>query len=763
MKRHPPTAWILPLLLLVWGHLRAETLRFAYDVEFAPFESVGPQGEYQGAAADILRHVGKELGLDLVPVHFDSWPDAVQAFRDGRVDLLPCVGVNPERSGYMLFTAPYLAFARVVVTRKETELQALESLPPGKIGVQRDSSHHGYLLAQPLPEPRIFDSFRESMLALATEEVDTVIGNLATVTHVMQNLSLNNLKIAERLGDDAFTLHMAVRPDRADLLPRLNRALADLSPEARNRILDVWIPLPHAADKSLELSRAEKEWLLLNPRIRVGWDPDWAPVEFVGENGLARGFSMDLLREIEGKLGIRFLLSPPTPWPETLRKLQEGRLDMVSCVGEVPGRESFLRLTDVYLSAPLLFFARKEYPYIRSPRDLKGRTLAIPKDYAEQSWFRRDHPGIRILDVATVSEGLQAVASGKADAFAGSVMQGNYYLSRLRNPPLVIAGESGYNNNLHIGVRADWELFLGILNKTLRSIPEEKTNAIYRDWVWVEYRQPVNYRLVAKVAGVGALGMLLFFSWNRRLAKEIRLRTQAERDATESRGRLEKSYRDLQDLERQRDNLTHMIVHDMRSPLTVLCAALEMEDAEMAKSGALELNRMVDALLDIGRLESGQMPLKLEELSVRDIAARSLHGLASVATGKGIALTLEGDGGLVRVDPDLVGRVFTNLVSNALRACRSGDRIALRICRAEKTLRVDVTDNGKGIDPKDHQRIFEKFTQAGEPEGGFRAEGSGIGLHFCRLAVEAHGGTIGVESEPGKGSTFWFELPAHAS
>ncbi len=749
-------------------------IRFSYDPEFAPFEIPNPDGRFVGVAADFLRFLETALEITFVAVPQASWPDSIAAIQDATIDLLPCVGRDGQREAFLSFSDPYLSYARVIVTRKDLKFPGLDLLPGDRIAVQRDSSHHGYIRTATSLTPSLHDTFREAILAVSSGERDAAIGNLATVTHYIQNLSLTNLKIAGRIGEDTFSLHVAVRRGLEPLVPLLNRALAAMPHDRRNQILDYWIPLPQEASPELQLTRAEREWLLANPRIRVGWDPDWAPVEFLAEDGVARGFSVDLMRELQSRLGVRFAYEPPRPWPETLRMLQERQIDVVSCIGPVAERDHFVNLSDTYLTAPVVLYTRPDYPYIRTLADLANRTVAVPAGYAEAQWMDADYPAIRQLYVASVTEGLRAVHEGRAVAFAGSVMQGNYYLSRMRSWPLVISGETGYQNDMRIGVRSDWPIFVTILNKALLSIPEAEKTAFYRRWVLLEYRHRVDFWLVLKVALTGGLGVLLFVFWNRRLAREVNLRSAAEQKANQSRGALEQSYAALQELERQKDNLMHMIVHDMRNPMTVICGALDMlrtmlssdadrsgelqEIAGIAAAGAEEVNRIVDTLLDVSRMEAGKMPLAKARGSLCKTAEKAVQGLSALAQRSGIAVTLDGDADDCTCDHALMQRVFANLVSNAIKACSRGDHIAVTTCRNGVSVRAEVADTGKGIDPRYHALIFEKFAQVGDDAARGSAS-SGIGLAFCRLAVEAHGGRIGLESRVGSGSRFWFEIP----
>jgi NtrC-family two-component system sensor histidine kinase KinB len=232
------------------------------------------------------------------------------------------------------------------------------------------------------------------------------------------------------------------------------------------------------------------------------------------------------------------------------------------------------------------------------------------------------------------------------------------------------------------------------------------------------------------------------------------------------------------ELARLREDLTHMLVHDLRSPLTVLNGSLEMienaltDEAAAEKTGFLldmahkssdRMLRLVNELLDISKLESGQLtvhpePVDMETL-LRDIATR----LAPPATAAHITIEISADPDLppLNVDPEFIGRVLNNLLDNAIKFTPDDGHVHLwaRLDpeSVPTTMLVGVSDTGPGIPPEEHPRLFEKFQQVSSVTG--RRVGTGLGLPFCKLAIEAHGGQIWVESEVGKGSTFVMRLP----
>jgi PAS domain S-box-containing protein len=225
------------------------------------------------------------------------------------------------------------------------------------------------------------------------------------------------------------------------------------------------------------------------------------------------------------------------------------------------------------------------------------------------------------------------------------------------------------------------------------------------------------------------------------------------------------------ELAKLRTDLTSMIFHDLRSPLGNIISSLEVlresliGDDEtiqsvlsIASRSSRRASRLVESLLDLDRLEADRAVLNKIDTSIGALVAEAVEEVHPTAEAKGQFLRMELAPGLptVKMDVDMVRRVMINLLENAIKFSRGGDLIQVSVKQEGAYLQISVKDSGVGISPKDQERIFEKFTRLGRHE---RSKGLGLGLAFCRLAVEAHEGKIWVESEEGKGSTFAFTLP----
>jgi len=235
---------------------------------------------------------------------------------------------------------------------------------------------------------------------------------------------------------------------------------------------------------------------------------------------------------------------------------------------------------------------------------------------------------------------------------------------------------------------------------------------------------------------------------------------------------LAESYRKLQELERLRDDLTYMIVHDLRTPLTSLLSGLQTvplvgdmnevqaEMIDIAVDGGQTLLGMINDLLDVEKMEQESVPLEKIPLTAAGLIGRATAQVAMLAQANGLTLAEEAALDLPPFpgDEDKLRRTLVNLLGNAIKFTPAGGTVTASAQASDVAVLFSVRDTGEGIPPEAFDRIFEKFGQVENRKAG-RKMSTGLGLTFCKLAVEAHGGIIWVESRPGLGSAFFFTIP----
>lgn len=223
----------------------------------------------------------------------------------------------------------------------------------------------------------------------------------------------------------------------------------------------------------------------------------------------------------------------------------------------------------------------------------------------------------------------------------------------------------------------------------------------------------------------------------------------------------------LERSEQMRNDLTLMLVHDLRTPLMALMTHTQLareytqesnveqslEELQRTAELSYSLTSMVGSILDVNRMESDEFPLSWRKVPLAKVVELSLESLGSMGLGVKIQAPEEL---VVCCDVDLISRVLTNLIGNALRYQPPNTPVRIAVTNSLEEVEIRVIDEGPGVSALDQVRIFDKYAQVSQ---GSRAYTSGLGLTFCKMAVERHGGTIGVRSQEGKGSEFWIRLP----
>lgn len=352
-----------------------------------------------------------------------------------------------------------------------------------------------------------------------------------------------------------------------------------------------------------------------------------------------------------------------------------------------------------------------------SPRDLKllenllqergGRVLAFPR--AELAWKAalRQPPDLILLDVKMPEmSGFDLCRRLQAD-------------ERLRTVPVI---------------------FISILDETMDKVTAFRVGGV--DYVTKPFQVD---EVLARVSTHLKL---------HRLQKELELRLQQQHR-----------------LERHKETLVSMIIHDMRAPLQGILGMAQLmlqkrsalnesleRDLHKVEHSALILTGMINDVLDVTRLEEGNMPLEQDTVDIRRVAETAVASLGGLGHDRDFAVTLPPQEAPVRADADIIRRVIVNFLANAFKYVPPEKEIRLAVSADDERVRVEVRDRGPGIPREYHAGIFNKFARSEAAAAGHKLS-TGLGLTFCKLAVEAHGGRIGLESEEGHGSTFWFELP----
>ncbi|MBF0500719.1 MAG: hybrid sensor histidine kinase/response regulator [Candidatus Riflebacteria bacterium] len=237
---------------------------------------------------------------------------------------------------------------------------------------------------------------------------------------------------------------------------------------------------------------------------------------------------------------------------------------------------------------------------------------------------------------------------------------------------------------------------------------------------------------------------------------------------------LSTAYASLRELEALRDTLVNSVIHDMRGPLQNISGFIDIvleslrddnffqtapELLRKVQSETEMLVEMASAVLDVSKIEANRMQLSLTQCNLSELLLNVVDKMKHSKKERKITAVVPEKAVTVRCDRDIITRVLYNLIINAMKfTSNDNGEVRTSVTSSDRGIMVSVQDNGAGIRAEHLEKIFDKFWQGEANKHAYRYS-SGMGLTFCKMAVEAHGGKIGVESQFGHGSSFWFLLP----
>ena len=290
----------------------------------------------------------------------------------------------------------------------------------------------------------------------------------------------------------------------------------------------------HSVKESLQLTDAEQLWIKQYPKVTIGVDPNWAPFEFIDEQGHYLGMASEYMKLISEKTGLEFIVQDNATWKDVVLSAKSNKLDLLPAVMESPQRKDFLDFTKPHINYPMVIVTEKESLFISDLKELENKLVVVIDGYVTQDILRNNHPSIKLKPAKDLQQALKWVSSGEVDALIDNLASVSYSITHMGISNLRISGTTPYDFALGVAVPKGNEVLLSIIQKTLDSISDQEKQKIQQQWISVNYEQRFDYKKYFYISLVALLIILLVLLWNWRLSIEITARKRVENELHEN-------------------------------------------------------------------------------------------------------------------------------------------------------------------------------------------------------------------------------------
>ncbi|MFO7999599.1 MAG: transporter substrate-binding domain-containing protein [Marinilabilia sp.] len=539
--------------------------------------------------------------------------------------------------------------------------------------------------------------------------------------------------------------------------------------------------------------------------LTVTGDYNYPPYEFINEEGEPDGFTVDIVKAVAEVMNLKTEINLQS-WTDVRYAIENGKVDMVTGMYKTPARERKIDFTIPHFISSYSVFVREDSP-IKLTEEIHDKVILVQKEDLGHDYVVENNMGKNIITYPDVEDPFIKLSEGVGDCVVHSRLQGirvieEYGLDNVRN-----LGTALVQQKYCMAVPEGRQSLLAVLNEGLSIIKTNGTyDRIYQEWfgVYVDdarsWQEVLNTFLwiLAPLLIIALVAVLWSYSLKKQVRKktlelkrELKKRREIQRKLEESQKQLKAQNRRLVDQNRQIGVMNKELFyakevaeqndrfktaflanmsHEIRTPMNAIIGFCELIDvnsdelerqryAEIISQSAQRLLHLLNDIIDISKIESGQMEINKKQVDIQPLMNELAIFYEIQARQKGIKVVFKPATGhedlKINTDEHRIAQVLKNFLSNGVKHTNDGTiELGYDVIK-DKKVRFWVKDSGCGLTQGELSQVFERFYQGKENKDG----GTGLGLAIAKSIVEHLDGEIGVESEPGTGSTFWFTHP----
>ena len=747
------------------------------------FNYVDNNGVRRGFGYELMQALAGYTGWKFEYVKCD-WTNCFDKLENGEIDIMGDISYTDERAQKMFFSdepmgeEKYILYADL--SNMDIGTSDFKFMDGKRVGVLMDK------------EPEIMLTEWENKNGIHTEHV-----NVNSDEDVKKKLANHEIDCFISLEESIWSeqgissvttigksgIYFAINKERSDIKTELDYAMRQLDQDSPFFKADLYKKY-FTLDYNQSLTGEEKSWLEEHGDIRIGFlNNDPAIFSLDEATGKLTGMLVEYVSYAKDCLGnqtLKFNIMEYDDYDEMLQALQDHEIDMIFYAGRNPdlAEKKGYTLTNTAWTYSLMAVTDEQYF-----NEDEAYTVAVPKEHeALKQHMAFSYPQWKLVDYDSFEDAADMIANEEADCFLMGASQAMIYdnSQKFRSIPLTKTMEACF------AVSGGEATLLSVLNKTLKDMPSDMLTsalAIYDSTAGkVTFLDFVKDNMLAffVTAGLFALSIIgIILVLLRKARKAEAVAKLAANDTQKLNDKLEIALKKAEEASLAKTCFLNNMSHDIRTPMNVILGYAQLMENELngknlpetlehleklQQSGDLLLS-IINNVLDMARIESGRMELDENYCRIEDVWKSLFAVFEEKARKKNIALhyTMNVEHKHVLTDATKIKEILVNILSNAIKYTPAGGSVMVEVdelpCDESEYMiaRIRVSDTGIGMSADYQTRIFEAFTRERNTTKS-KITGSGLGMSIVKNYVELLGGTITVESELGKGSTFTVTL-----
>ena len=740
-------------------------------------------GIAKGYSIDYMNLLASKAGFKVQYIQGYNWAEYMKMLQETQLDLIINISKNDERSETIEFTDPFLSVKNAIyVNINNQDIYSIEELKGKTIVMPKDFFAQKFI-EKNYPEVKqvLVGDQLQALKYLSLGKADATIGKKIVLDYIIQNNMISNVLATQYIEDDKLISHMRIGASKKDatLISILTKAQTLVTKEEKNALNFKWFgaKMKNTDASSLELTSKEANYLDRKKVITMCVDPNWMPFEKI-ENEKHIGFTSELMEIISQKINTPINLVITKSWSESLQKAKNRECDILPMASVTPQRQKYMNFTTPYLISPLVIATKTNEIYINGLEKYLDKTFTVVKEYSLEETLKIRYPGIKLVTVDTLHEGLQAVQEGKVFAYLDNAMTIMYEIQKSFLGTISIVGRSTEKIEYRIASRNDEKMLGDILQKAISSLSSSEIEQIKNHWSEFKHDILIDYSLVWKIvlASLVTISLLMMFlSKQNMLKKEIeclnkKLKLEIEKEVKKSRKKDQTIFKQAKLV-----NMGEMIgniSHQWRQPLAEINSIVMKIESDFVskKLDNDSLDGNLTKIEDLTEYMSNtiesfnnffKMDKETKHFLVSDCINQVMYLFESSFQMHQISIELNivqdnqidsYEGEFIQVLIIILQNAKDILLINAVKDAR----ILITIDREENKSIIKILDNAGGVGDDIKDKIFEPYFTT-----KFKSKGIGIGLYMAKMIIEKNmNGTLEVNNVK-DGAEFTIELPSN--